>query len=322
MLTVVHADEPLLDHIRETAFPALHQGLSRHAFTRLDAAEGKTAWAIGHRHRLALMDGDVLLASALRYDLTGTLDQQRVRICGLAAVRAVSRADDATHAHVLVGRVIDEAKQDGGDLAILFGATSWTSTAPDGFEVVPTVDVELNVAASPRGGAPMTMIRGGEDRDLAAVVAMGEARGSQFRFRLSRDVDLVKHVITRKRLLAGLGSAGARQLEFVIAEEGITAAAYVVITTVGRAWTLEECGDRDPSGARVGAILQALIAREPAECRPMIRGWLPAGFVPPQVTIGSAMPSADVILARHLSPQVPPLRLSVDDVLYWRGDLF
>jgi hypothetical protein len=28
---------------------------------------------------------------------------------------------------------------------------------------------------------------------------------------------------------------------------------------------IEECGDRDPSGARVGAILQALIAREPAK---------------------------------------------------------
>jgi hypothetical protein len=54
-----------------------------------------------------------------------------------------------------------------------------------------------------------------------------------------------------------------RQLHFFIAEEGITAAAYVVISIVGRTWTIEECGNRDPSGARVGAILQPLIAREP-----------------------------------------------------------
>jgi len=44
-------------------------------------------------------------------------------------------------------------------------------------------------------------------------------------------------------------------------------------------------GDRDPSGARAGAILQGLIAREPAERRPTIRGWLASGFLPPQVTI-------------------------------------
>jgi hypothetical protein len=78
-----------------------------------------------------------------------------------------------------------------------------------------------------------------------------------------------------------------------IAEEGITAAAYVVVTIVGDTWTIEECGDRDPSGARVGAILQALITREPVERRPTIRAWLPRGFVPPQVTIVSAKPSTE-----------------------------
>jgi hypothetical protein len=63
-------------------------------------------------------------------------------------------------------------------------------------------------------------------------------------------------VITTRRLLAGLAAAGARQLHFFIAEEGITAAAHVVISVVGDLWTLEECGDRDPAGARVGVLLQ------------------------------------------------------------------
>ena len=69
---------------------------------------------------------------------------------------------------------------------------------------------------------------------------------------------------------------------------------------VGNTWTLEECADRDPSGARVGAILQALIAREPVERRPSIRAWLPPGFVPPQVTIVSAKPSTAVMMVRSL----------------------
>jgi hypothetical protein len=103
-------------------------------------------------------------------------------------------------------------------------------------------------------------------------------------------VDFVQYAITKKRLLAGLGTAGARQLHFFIAEEGITAAAYVVVSIAGGTWTVEECGDRDPSGARVGAILQALIAREPVDRRPTIRAWLPRGFVPPPVTILSAKP--------------------------------
>ena len=105
----------------------------------------------------------------------------------------------------------------------------------------------------------------------------------------------MQYAVTKKRLLAGLGPAMARQLHCFIAEEGITAAADVVISVVGNTWTVEECGDRDPSGARVGAILQALIAREPVERRPTIRAWLPRGFVPPQVTIVSEKRSTEML---------------------------
>ena len=52
-----------------------------------------------------------------------------------------------------------------------------------------------------------------------------------------------------------------------------------------------------------------------------IRAWLPRGFVPPQVTIVSAKPSTDVLMVRSLGSTVQP-RLSGDDVLYWRGDIF
>jgi hypothetical protein len=39
------------------------------------------------------------------------------------------------------------------------------------------------------------------------------------------------------RLLAGFGAPGARELHFFIAEEGIAAAAYVVISIVDDLWT-------------------------------------------------------------------------------------
>ena len=166
----------------------------------------------------------------------------------------------------------------------------------------------------------MTLIRGGEERDLAAIVAMGQVRANPFRFHLDRDVDFVQYAITKKRLLAGLGQPGTRQLHFFIAEEGVTAAAYVVISVAGPTWTLEECGDRDPSGARVGAMLQALIAREPAEDRPILRAWLPAHFAPPQVTTTAAGPSTEAILMRVLESTTLRPRLSADDVLYWHDD--
>jgi hypothetical protein len=152
---------------------------------------------------------------------------------------------------------------------------------------------------------------------------MGRVRAEAFRFHLDRDVDFIQHVITRKRLRAGLGSPGLRQLQFFIAEEGITAAAYVVVSVEGTTWTLEECGDRDASGARVGALLQALIAREPAERRPTIRGWLPPGFLPPQLTVVSTTPSPDILMVRMLgSTSAASSPLDAADVLYWRNDVF
>jgi hypothetical protein len=93
----------------------------------------------------------------------------------------------------------------------------------------------------------------------------------------------------------------------------------VIISVIGDTWTLEECGDRDPSGARVGALLQALIAREPSERRPTIRGWLPGGFLPPQVTIVFATPAADFVGLRMLDSSTVP-EFSADDALYWRND--
>ncbi len=317
--TIVRAEGAILDRVLDATYLASHQGLSREAFTNCDAALGKSAWARRHLRRYALVEGTDILASAQLCDLSGTLGEQALRICGIGAVWSDPHGG-APHARELVERLVDDAEREGADLAIVCASMASTMPVLHGFEVIPTHDVEVKVAESLRYGAPMTLVRGGEDRDLAAIVAMGQARAVRYRFHLERDEDLVKYAITKKRLLAGLGTPGARQLLFVIAEEGITAAAYAVISVVDGSWTIEECGDRDASGARVGAILQALIAREPAERRPVIRGWLPSGFVPPQVTIVTTPQSGEVSWARALTARVPTLALSFDDVLYWHSD--
>lgn len=280
----------------------------------------KTAWGRHHRRRFALVDGADVLASATQYNLAGVLDERSIRVCGIGEILTPPACGTGGHVRELVDQLLDDAARDGAAIGLLLSDMTHEHR-PAGFEVVSMTEAELKVTESSRRGAPMTLIRGGGERDLAAIVAMGEIRADPFRFHLDRDVDFVQYAITTKRLLAGLGQPGARQLHFFIAEEGITAAAYVVVSIVGGAWTIEECGDRDPSGARVGAILQALIAREPVERRPTIRAWFPRGFVPPQVTIVSTKPSTDVLMVRSLGSVVQP-RLSGDDVLYWPSDIF
>jgi hypothetical protein len=318
---VVPAEGTILEHILQAEHQAgRYARLSRHAYQQFEAAQMKTPWGRAHRRRFALVgDGAAPLASATRHSFAAVLDRKPIRVCAISDVLADPEFGDDGHAAELVERLFDAAAQDGDDLALLFSHGS-TTYGQEGFEPIPMTDLTLGIAQSARHGAPMALIRGGEPRDSAAIVAMGRVRASIFRFHLDRDVDLLEHAIARKRLLAGLGPAGARELHFFIAEEGITAAAYVAITVTGESWNLEECGDRDPSGARVGAILQALIAREPAERRPVVRAWLPPDFLPPQIAILSAQPAATRIDVRRLGEVRTRLGLSAADVLYWRND--
>ena len=71
MPTVVAAEGAILERILDTTYPVLHQNLSRQAFAKFDAAQGKTAWALCHQRRFALVEGADLLASAQRYDSRG-----------------------------------------------------------------------------------------------------------------------------------------------------------------------------------------------------------------------------------------------------------
>jgi hypothetical protein len=322
MWSVVPADGTMLDRILTTAGRPGTADLAPHALSRFEAARRKTTWGRAHQQRFALVEGDEWLAGATRYLLAGVLDDRPVSICAIGDVRADPASHDGELVRTLIEHLLDAATAEGADLALLLSDPDPAWSGRNGFEPLPISEAALGVAQSPNHGAPMTLVRGGEERDLAAIVAMGRVRAAPFRFHLDRDLDFVQYAITGRRLLAGLGPPGGRQLQFFIAEEGITAAAYVVVSAVGRAWTIEECGDRDASGARVGAILQALIAREPIEHRPSIRGWLPPGFVPPQATILSETPSTSVMLVRSLGSTGPRLRLAGGDVLYWHGDVF
>ena len=322
MTNLVEADGPILDRILDDTHDIWSDGLTRHAYGRFYAAQIATPWGRGRLRRLALVDGGEVLASAKLYRFDAVLDGRPIQVAGLGAVFTSPASRGRGAARELIERVLDRASAEGADLALLFSEIGPDYYARLGFTPVPTVERQLRVTESSRYGAPMTMVRGGDDRDLKDIVAMGAARAEPFRFHLSRDRDLVHFAIARKRLLAGLGAAGRRIVHFFIAEEGASAVAYLVIGVQGDAWTVEEIGDRDPAGARAGAMLQALIAREPAEQRPSIRAWLPDGFVPPQVTVVGETPSAEVMMIKPLRDAARGITLTPADVCYWHGDLF
>ena len=323
MTNLVAVDGLILDRILNDTHAIWHDGLTRPAFGRFYAAQAATPWGRAHLRRLALVAGGDVLASAKLYTFDAVLDGAPVTVAGIGAVFTSPASRRRGAARDLMERLLERAAADGADLALLFSEIGPDYYARLGFEVIPTFDRRLHVIESTRYGAPMTMVRGGDDRDIAAIVDMDRTRAEPFRFHLDRDRDLVHFAVARKRLLAGLGPPGARIVHFFVAEEGGSAAAYVVIGVKENEWTLEEAGDRDPAGARIGAILQALIAREPAEPRPSIKAWLPDGFLPPQVTVIGGTPSAEVMMIRALTDRPRrAARLEPSDVFYWRNDLF
>jgi GNAT superfamily N-acetyltransferase len=323
MTNLVEADGAILERVLDDTYGIWNDGLSRHAYARFYTAQIATVWGRAHLKRLVLLNRDDILASAKLYQLDAILDGVPLKVAGIGAVFTTPAARGRGAARELIDRLLERAAADGAELALLFSEIGPGYYARLGFEPIATVDRQLRVTESARYGAPMTMVRGGDDRDLRDIAALDAARAEPFRFHLTRDRDLVQFAIARKRLLAGLGSPGVRAVHFFVAEEGASAVAYVVIGVHGTEWTIEEIGDRDPAGARAGAILQALIAAEPAEKRPSITGWLPDGFLPPQVTIVGERPSAETMMIRPLGDRGRmATALTAPDVCYWQADLF
>ncbi len=322
------ADLAILDAVQGQAvlddtFDRWNEGLSRDAYSRSYGAQLKTAWGRTHLARVGLIDGGVVVASAKRYWFDATLDGHRIRIAGIGAVFTKPANRRRGAARELIERLIEREAADGADAALLFSEIGPDYYARLGFHPLVTTDLSLLVVEDPRRGAPMTLVRGGDDRDLADIEAMNDVRAEPFRFHLTRDRDLIQYAIAKKRLLAGLGPAGARTVLFFVAEEGASAVAYVVIVASGGKWTLAECGDRDPAGARLGAILQVLIARDPAERRAAVSAWLPAGLRPPQIEVIGEAPSRDVMMVRPLTPLGAPAKdIAPDEIFYWHGDIF
>ena len=109
------------------------------------------------------------------------LDGRAIRIAGIGAVFTQPAHRGRGAARDLLSRLLDRAAAGGVDLALLFSEIGPDYYARLGFETIATFDRQLRVTESPRHGAPMTMVRGGDERDLRDIVSIDQARAEPYR---------------------------------------------------------------------------------------------------------------------------------------------
>ena len=319
-MRIIRAEGAILERIFDLTYPIWNEGLTRDAYARWNTAQLRTPWGRDHLVRLALVDesGD-LLATAKRYRFDARISGRTGWMCGLGAVFTPPDRTGQGHASALIETLLEREKSEGALVACLFSEIGTGFYERLGFSVVPLDEVTVRVRSG--AGAPAMLVRAGTDADLPSLADMHDVRSGAVPFALRRDPSAIAFALAKKRLFAGLSGPGTRQVEFFVAEEGASAVAYVVLSGNQHGWTLEEAGDRDPAGARLGALLQVLIAREPSQAPPLIRTWWPRAFpVPPQLELTDRTEPRDIMMLRSLSDAPVPAR--TEDVFYWRSDYF
>jgi GNAT superfamily N-acetyltransferase len=308
-------DGPLLEQVLDDTWPLWGDGLTRKAYGQWNLAQRKTAWGKDHLHRVGLVDGDEVLASAKRYIFDGLIKGQPAQILGIGAVFTPERHRGRHLAPQLIESMIADGQARGCALAVLFSEIGAPYYERLGFTVMPRTVVTIDIPRT-RRGAPGTMVRAAIPADLQEIseISMAYAQGSDVA--LNRTAALIEFSHTRRRLRAGLGPSGLRTLEVFVAEEGYRAAAYIVVSRGPGGVVLEECGDRDPRGSRIGAMLEAFVERDPSNPDRTMRAWLPEGLHPPQVQLINPAPAAEVMMVRSLSCA------PVDHSVWWSADIF
>jgi GNAT superfamily N-acetyltransferase len=325
-MRLIRATGALLESLLDDTFPLWGDGLTRKAYGHWNIAQERTDWGTRHLRRFALMDGARVLSSAKRYDLSLWLQGRRASALGVGAVFTPESQRGHGHARAIIKALEDQARSDGSDVSLLFSEIGPDYYARLGYTQVPLQTVEVEV--DEKGGAPAMLVRAGEDADAAGVAAMHGQRARAFDLALLPDEAQVRYSVSKKRIFVGLGTGLGRSIEYFVNEEGHQPVAFLLmqvtrgVTGQPDTWSIEACGDRDPSGARIGAMVQVLLARAPSTQRPIIRAWWPDSLRPPQLRIVPRQPAGEVMMLKPLAPGVTLDALAPDGVMYWHGDVF
>jgi len=247
-------------------------------------------------------DGTVV-ASAKTYALTARIDGASADLVGVGAVFTPPSHRRRGYGRALLDAISDDAARRGCAGVLLFSEIGPDFYARAGFVVMPREITTLTI--STRAGAPAALVRTGESTDLPEISDIFSVRTRAAAFALDRSKDFLAFMLARRRLLAGLGPPGLRSVEFHVTEEAYRAVAYVVLLHGVDGTRLLDCGDRDPSGARIGAMLVGLAARDPSRRLSTVTGWLAADLHPPQLEIAARSPSHDLMMIKWLNGMNP-----------------
>ena len=321
MTDLVPATGDYLQQILRDTYPLWNDGLAPDRYAQFWEGQLRTSWGNAHLDRVALVESGRVVCSAKRYALSVRVEGRIRRVIGIGAVFTAPAKRGFGLAQRLLDTLLETAEAEGFEYAMLFSEIDPSFYQRLNFVPVPLLESRLQVQL--KSGAPAVLVRAGEDRDIPSVAEMSRRQAEGARLALDRSEDWIRYGLAKRRLLAGLGPAGHRQIEFLVTEEGYQAVAYVVSMVYGGRWFIEDAGDRDPSGARLGAMLQTMIARPPHLPAPEIHAWLPPDLTPPQVTRVEAKPTAGVMMIRPLKDRSLPLPpLDASQVTYCRLDYF
>lgn len=319
---IIPATGTYLHQVLQESHPLWSEGLSLAQYERFWKAQLATPWGATHLDRVALVEDGRVTSSAKRYDLSARIAGRIRRVLGVGAVFTSPERRGQGGARRLLSAMLDNALAEGYEFALLFSEINPRLYESLEFVPVPLIESRLRVSRK-GGGSPAVLIRAGDERDIPAIAELSAARSANARLALDRSEDFIRFGLTKRRLLSGLGSPGLREVEFLVTEEAHTAVAYIITTVHEGKWFIEDAGDRDPSGARLGAMLQAMLARTPHVDQPEIRAWLPSNLLPPQVEIIEAKPTEEIMMIRPLKDRSLPLPpLPAADTVYWHLDYF
>jgi GNAT superfamily N-acetyltransferase len=318
-MPLVVAQGPPRPHLRQH-LSNLERRLTRAAYGQWNKAQLRTPWGSRNLQRFALLaDDGSLLASAKRYRIDVSLDGRDGWMAGIGAVFTPESRRGQGHASRLIEMLVERERAAGALLSGLFSEIGAAFYERLGFRPVPLDEVTVTVKR--QGGAPAMLVRGGDERDLPNIAALHAIRAAGARFAVRRDPSLLGYALSKKRLLAGLGPPGPPSggvLRCRGRRDGC-----VVRGPFRECERLDAGGSRrsDPAGARLGAMLQVLLAREPSHRTPLIRAWWPRSMpVPPQIELTDRIDARDVFMVRPLADVAMPA--TADDVFYWRSDYF
>jgi GNAT superfamily N-acetyltransferase len=316
MTPLVTADAGLTERILDGTHEIWSEGLGRSDYSRWQQAQLDTPWGRQHLCRVALLDGDDLLASAKQYDFTATIGGDRLSVLGIGAVFTPPAHRGQGHARRLIEAMTADADLRGCRAALLFSEIGPAYYEPMGFEVVRR-DVATFAAADRRPGT--LGARPGESRDLPAMADLSSGMRLPSGLALDRSADLIHFGLVRRSRLAALSRPGRLAVEWLVAEDAGRLSAYLIATRRPRGLVIEDCADLEPTGAEVAELVASLMAR-PSFHPPIVHGWLPEafrGWTRPAIW-DAAADHVMMIKALGAAPRLAIAR----PVTYWNLDVF